>query len=69
MPRFSTCARLCYIFRLAEQVYVAADLLFYYEEGNPAAFQVPDVFVVKGVPKHDWRIYKLWDDAILKLEI
>jgi hypothetical protein len=48
---------------------VAADLLFYYEEGNPAAFQVPDVFVVKGVPKHDWRIYKLWDDAILKLEI
>ena len=34
------------------QVYVAGNLLMYYEEGNPAARFSPDVFVVFGVPKH-----------------
>ncbi len=36
-------------FRNAPDVYVAGNMLFYYEEGNVAAFRVPDVFVVQGV--------------------
>jgi hypothetical protein len=38
------------------------DMLFYYEEGNPAAFKVPDVFVVKGISKQPRRVYKLWQE-------
>jgi Uma2 family endonuclease len=49
-----------YIFRQAPQTYIAANMLFYYEEGNPSAVKAPDVFVVKGVAKHDRRIYQLW---------
>jgi Uma2 family endonuclease len=44
-------------------VYVAADLLFYYLEGEPKEFVVPDVFVVKGVPKGERRVYKLWEEG------
>lgn len=53
-----------YFFRQIEDVYVAADLLFYYEEGNRSAFKVPDVFVVKGVSKQPRRTYKLWEEGV-----
>jgi Uma2 family endonuclease len=49
-------------FRNAPDVYVAGNMLFYYEEGNVAAFRVPDVFVVQGVVKEDRRVYKLWEE-------
>lgn len=54
-----------YLFRQAEQIYVAANMFLYYEEGNPEARRAPDVFVVKGVVKHDRRIYKLWEEKIV----
>lgn len=45
--------------------FVAADLFFYYEEGNPKACVAPDLFVVKGVPKLPLRnIYKLWEEKL-----
>jgi Uma2 family endonuclease len=50
-------------FRDAPQVYVAGNMLLYYEEGNPAACVAPDVFVVQGVPKGERRIYKLWEEG------
>ena len=53
-----------FLFRRDERVYVAADMLFYYEEGNPTEVKVPDVFVVKGISKHDRRIYKLWEEGV-----
>jgi len=53
-----------YVFRQAEQIYVAANMLFYFEEGNPAAFRSPDVFVVKGIPRHNRRVYKLWEEKV-----
>ncbi len=53
-----------HFFHLAEEVYVAANMLFYYEEGNPSAVTSPDVFVVKGIAKHDRRIYKLWEEGV-----
>jgi hypothetical protein len=53
-----------FYFRLEPQVYVAGDMLFYSEEGNPAEVKVPDVFVVKGIAKHNRRVYKLWEEGV-----
>ena len=42
-------------------VYVAADMLLYYEEGNPKASVAPDVFVTKGLDGNYPRdSFKLW---------
>jgi hypothetical protein len=49
-------------FRNDPNTYVAGNMLFYYEQGNIAEFKVPDVFVVKGIAKHDRRVYKLWEE-------
>ena len=43
-------------------VYVSADLLIYYEEGNPTKAVAPDVFVVFGAAKHPRLTYKLWEE-------
>lgn len=45
------------------QVYVASDLMFYYEPGNLRAVKAPDILVVKGVGKHKRRVYKLWEES------
>jgi Uma2 family endonuclease len=50
-------------FRAEPQVYVAGNMLLYYEEGNPAACVAPDVFVVQGVAKGERRTYKLWEEG------
>jgi Uma2 family endonuclease len=44
-------------------VYVGADMLLYYVEGDPRRFVVPDVFVTLGVPRGQRRIYRLWDEG------
>ncbi|MGH9854295.1 MAG: Uma2 family endonuclease, partial [Blastocatellia bacterium] len=41
-------------------VYVSGNMLLYYEEGNPRKSVAPDVYVVRGIPKHKRRIYQLW---------
>jgi Uma2 family endonuclease len=46
-----------------QEVYVTGDLLFYYEEGNPRRYVVPDVFVVRNHPPGDRRVYKLWEEG------
>ncbi|MFN7974191.1 MAG: Uma2 family endonuclease [Acidobacteriota bacterium] len=50
-------------FRHRADVYVASNLLLYYEEGNPQAQVAPDVFVAFGVPKHRRRTYKVWAEG------
>lgn len=45
-------------------VYVASNNLLYHEEGNPRRFVVPDVYVVRGVPKVRRRVYKLWVEGL-----
>lgn len=50
-------------FRADPNVYVAGNLFVYYEEGDPTQVVAPDVFVVKGVPKGDRRIYKVWEEG------
>jgi Uma2 family endonuclease len=45
------------------RVYVSGNLLLFYEEGNRRRHVSPDVFVVKGVAKHDRPNYLLWEEA------
>lgn len=47
----------------APNVYVSGNLLLYYEKDNPKKSVAPDVFVVKGIPKGQRRIYKLWEEG------
>ena len=44
-------------------VYVSADLLIYYEEGNPRVSVAPDVFVVFGVEDRKRMNYKVWEEG------
>jgi len=52
---------LCYAAR--PDVYVSADLLAYYEEGNPRVSVAPDVFVVFGVEDRKRMNYKAWEEG------
>lgn len=45
------------------QVYVAGNILLYYEKGNPKASCAPDVFVVRGISKGLRRIYQVWEEG------
>ena len=45
------------------QVYVSGNLLLFYEQGNRRRHISPDVFVVKGVPKHDRLNYLVWEEG------
>lgn len=49
-------------FRAQPDVYVSGNLFVYYEAGNPRANVAPDVFVVRGAPKHERRSYRLWQE-------
>jgi Uma2 family endonuclease len=49
-----------YFFRDQPEVYVSGNLLLYYQEGDPKKSVAPDVLVVRGIPKHKRRIYRLW---------
>ena len=49
--------------REVPDVYVGAALLLYYMEGNARAVIVPDVFVARGVPRGERRVYKLWKEG------
>jgi Uma2 family endonuclease len=44
-------------------VYVSGNLLLFYEPGNRRRHISPDVFVVKGVPKHHRLNYLIWEEG------
>jgi Uma2 family endonuclease len=44
-------------------VYVSGNLLLYYEPGNRRRHISPDVFVVKGVSKHERLNYLVWEEG------
>jgi Uma2 family endonuclease len=46
-----------------QRVYVASDLLVYYEEGNPRRFVVPDVFVVLDCEPGRRDVFKIWQEG------
>lgn len=49
-------------YRDQDDVYAAADLGLYFEEGNRAAVVVPDLMVVLGAAPHHRLSYKLWEE-------
>ena len=49
-------------FRACEDVYVAANLLIYHQEGNEEVRVAPDVFVVVGASSHERSSYLLWQE-------
>lgn len=52
-------------FRAREGFHVAADMLLYYEQGNPSAVRGPDVMVSKGVQgKHLRRSFRTWEEGV-----
>jgi Uma2 family endonuclease len=50
-------------FAAARNVYVSGNLLVFYEPGNRRRHVSPDVFVVKGVPKHERPNYLVWEEG------
>lgn len=46
-----------------QQVYVGANLLVYYEEGEPSKFVVPDDFVVRDCDPRRRRTFKVWEEG------
>lgn len=50
-------------FAAEQDVYVGANLMLYYEKGNPEASVAPDIFVVKGVPNKLRDTYKVWEEG------
>jgi Uma2 family endonuclease len=50
----------------ADDVFLAANMFLYYEEGNPRQHVSPDVFLTEGVPKEktpERRSYRTWEEG------
>ncbi len=47
-------------FRADPRVYVWGNMMMYYERGNPRRHVAPDIFFVRGVPKHMRENYLVW---------
>lgn len=70
LARLLECLRL--FFTDAPEVYVGGNLLIYYVPGDRRRRVAPDIFVVRGVPKQERRVYLTWlegkcPDFILEL--
>ncbi len=50
-------------FHSRNDVYVGANMFVYYSEGDPTKKVAPDLFVVFGVPNHERRIWKTWEEG------
>jgi Uma2 family endonuclease len=46
-----------------QRVYIASDLLLYYEQGNPKKFIVPDDFIVLDCDPGRRRTFKTWEEC------
>ncbi|MBV9124458.1 MAG: Uma2 family endonuclease [Planctomycetes bacterium] len=55
-----------FFYRHRNDVYVAADMFFYYEKDNPAANKSPDLMVIKGVAgNHERRSFRVWEENVV----
>jgi Uma2 family endonuclease len=50
-------------FARVRDVYVAADMFWYWEQGNPRACRAPDVMVAKDVGNHLRRSFRSWEEG------
>jgi Uma2 family endonuclease len=49
-------------FRRTKDVYVASDMFWYWQRGNPRACRAPDVLVAQGVGKHKRLSFRSWEE-------
>lgn len=51
---------------LADQtdVFVAANLNFYYDADDSKKYYIPDTMIAFGVSNHDRKVYKLWEEKL-----
>jgi Uma2 family endonuclease len=56
-------------FLAAARVYVSGNLLVYYVPGDRRRHVSPDVFMVRGVPKHNRLYYLVWEEKPLQVVI
>jgi Uma2 family endonuclease len=49
----------------APDVYVASNLVMYYQEGDPKRRRDPDALVAKGVGKHQRRAFRVWEEGVV----
>ncbi len=49
-------------FSKRDDAVVIADMMFYFEEGNPRKVIAPDVMIVFGISTHLRRTFKLWEE-------
>jgi len=49
-------------FTLEPDVYVASNIIYYYEQADPRARRDPDILVARGVGKHKRRSYRIWEE-------
>lgn len=53
-------------YRKRDDVYVAANMVLYYQEGSPAKNRGPDIMVCKGVRgKHPRRSFRTWEEGVV----
>ncbi len=45
-------------------IFIAANLNFYYDEDDPKKYYVPDVMVAFGVSNNNRKVYKLWEEKL-----
>jgi len=50
-------------FASTPDIYAAGNMLFYYVAGDPKKRVAQDIFVVRGVPNHLRRTYKVWEEG------
>ena len=60
---------LCALFAEVADVFVAANLLWYVEEGNPDECAAPDVFVAFSRPPGDRGSYKQWEEGAIAPQV
>ncbi|MCW5935569.1 MAG: Uma2 family endonuclease [Fimbriimonadia bacterium] len=62
---FKVRAMLRHYYQARTDAYVGANMLIYYQEGNPRKSIAPDIFIAFGVSKRKRRIYKLWEEGAI----
>ena len=52
-----------YFFRNRPDVFVASNMFWFWERGNPAARRAPDIMVVPGVGNHHRHSFRSWNEG------
>src|SRR5947209_7200603 len=47
-----------------QAVYVASNLIWYFQEGDPRSRRDPDVLVARGVGSHRRRSFRIWEEKV-----